>query len=130
MCLIIKGFKLKGDAIRFSKKPEVAKEDIIVYKVILSSGYPLYRERLAGFKYEKGFHYYQTGNKPFTFDYGRVSPRNWALLISVGLHSCKTRQNAKNRAELGGKVVKMIIPKGAKYFENDTEYVSDQLIYI
>lgn len=47
--------------------------------------------------------------------------------ISEGLHSCKTIREC---FEHSGHAFSAIIPKGSKYYENATQYVSDQLMVI
>ena len=120
--------KPKKEAREFTKNPKIAAKDITVYKVINRDGTPPY---FPSFKYEKGFHYYQTGNKPFTFEIIKESfSKNYEVNINEGLHCFKTRERANNIVYGGRRLVKMIIPKGAKYFEKDDVYVSDQLVWI
>lgn len=126
MCFIIR-VKSEKD-FKKVRIPKVAKKDITVYKVLQLNGYSPYR---SNFKYEKGYHYYQTDKEPaFTFFESSFPLR---LEINRGLHSCKTKHAAEKIRWFypeGRKIVKMIIPKGAKYYENEEHYVSDQLIYI
>jgi hypothetical protein len=127
MCLrIYEDFRTRRKAREFMDSPKIATKDILVWKVIESNGVSPYRY----FKYEKGYHYYQTGKKPFGFKLQQGFCR-WFIEINMGLHSCKSINRAKEVQGLSStrKVVKMYIPKGAKYFENEREYVSDQLVW-
>lgn len=51
--------------------------------------------------------------------------------IDEGFHSCKTLKNCqtyrKYNDDYGLSIYLFIIPKGAKYFENGTQYVSDKI---
>lgn len=113
-------------------EPKIAERDIKVYKVINRNGmgsfYNLLDENGSIIYWEPGYHYIESpdidGNVFFFFEgWG-----NWE--ITKGLHSKKTLIGAKYVCEDNERIVKMIIPKGAKYFENKDEYVSDQLIYL
>lgn len=137
MCLIIdKKFETEKEANEFSKKPLIAEVDIKVYKVINKGNLSPYRE----FKYEKGWHYYQKSkNNPFTFNiYQNWWENTYNLSVLAGLHSFKNFKDAQDEASWNydSKAIKMIIPKGAKYFEGvwggdeDIEqYVSSELIW-
>ncbi len=126
MCLTLKQrFKTLKEAKEASKKPLIAKKDIIVYK-------SLYRNRTGGytpfrqFQMAEGEHYYQTG-KPFGFKLGHVS-YGYYVSIHSGLHACINRQRA---ARIDGNLtVKMIVPKGSKYFLGEhSDIVADNLIW-
>ena len=115
MCLTISQyFKTRQQARDFSKQPLIAKKDIVVYKVInIFGGASIYRN----FKYEQGYHYYQTGKRPFGFVIYKGSfQEKWKIDINEGLHSYSTVTKATSRCDSYSKVVEMIIPKGAKYF--------------
>lgn len=125
MCLrISKKFNTKREAVEFSKNPSIAKRDIIVYKGLDDYSDSVYFTPHQQFPFHKGFHYYQTGKK-FTFE---IISSNSGHDCSIyrGLHSCK---NEKTAYDHGDTAFKMIIPKGSQYFENDEEYVSDNLIW-
>jgi hypothetical protein len=131
MCLSINGaFSSREVARQFASKPLIAKRNMRVLKVLKPNSGSAYRK----FKYEKGFHYYQDG-KPFSFRIERINSY-WKVNIFKGLHACLTRDKV---ATITGPdlftnpsylVVRMIIPKGSKYFTNkDGEIVSDNLIW-
>lgn len=111
--------------------PEVAKRDIIVYKVIGKDGYGWMRDlKIAGqrCKWKQGWHYIE--ETPFLGKKNKkTSNREIIEIRGNAFHSCKTRGLAILRRDSYEKVVKMIIPKGAKYYENADEYVSSEIIY-
>src|SRR5674476_1102028 len=93
MCLHIKQtFKNKKEAINFSKKPLIAKEDIRVYKALAFT--ILLNQRVSPIKrfpFNKGFHY---TNGKFSFDFFRGYGFT-SLSILRGFHSNKTRKSAE-----------------------------------
>ena len=111
---------------RTKPKPKIAKSDITVYKDIGKYGKGYYYSLIGVdgkyMKWEKGFHYTELpDDKGRVFSFERCwNGGQWT--IHKGLHSKRKRYWLSE--------VEMIIPKGAKYFENKTEYVSDQLIYV
>lgn len=110
---------------RTKPKPKIAESDITVYKEIGYNGngyrYPLIGKDGNRMKWEKGFHYTELpDDKGRVFSFERCWNGEWT--IHKGLHS--------KRKRYWRSAVKMIIPKGTKYFENETEYVSDQLVYV
>lgn len=123
------------------RKPLVATKDINVYKVLAEGGwgpiFTLYIQGLAQ-RYEKGYHYTET--TPFK---GRECHRplcgdGWHIKIGRNaFHSLKTREGAENlmvnlkriHTERHFKIVRMTIPKGAKYYESGTGYASSEIIY-
>lgn len=120
MCLQIqKSFRTKKEAKEFMLKPLIAKKDIEVFKVLNKDNTSIYKD----FQYTKGFEY---TNDKFTIDYIRFLDR---LNIHSGIHSCKTKSATQIHKQDHHKVVKMIVPKGAEYFENDDEIVSNRLIW-
>lgn len=128
MCLTIRGIKNETALNKLKKYPKIATEDIQVFKLLKASGYPLYQTK---FKYEKGNHYYQKGH-PFTFGTYRDWDDNIVLEISEGLHAFKnlTRAQRCKASWHNIRIIKMIVPKGAKYYlGNDEDIVSDQLIF-
>lgn len=109
--------------IDFNQKPEVASEDIVVYKHLIR------RRRGSGFltsfrlsEIEIGLSYYAELNKIYDKVY-------------EGLHSYASCEIAKQRAIYWNEVlVKCIIPKGSTYYKGTFEslgdaYASDTLIY-
>jgi hypothetical protein len=130
MCLTIEGFRTRQQARNFKNNPKIAKEDIPVWKVICKNGDPRYFWG-TGVKYEKGYHYYQTGRHHFSFDIEKYFD-SWRINIDMGLHSCKNKYRAMVTHYYyseNHKIVKMYIPKGAKYYENEEEYVSNELVW-
>lgn len=112
------------------KKPKVATEDITVYKVIdpytgTGAYYSMADKHGMFMPWVQEYIYYEEDKRLFRKGYRRDK-------IAGGcFHSCKTKKAAKIagypvRNEC---VVKMIIPKGALYYENDKEYVSNMLYY-
>lgn len=131
MCLIITGFESRKKAREFYKTPLIAKKDILVYKILqkYNNHSPYYY-----MKYEKGFLYYQDGKRQFS-SYIMPLVFSWNLEINQGLHSYKNKKVAEDClfsvfTDPSYKIVEMIVPKGSKYFENDGEIVSNQLLYI
>jgi len=122
MCFSSQYFNLKKEARLAFSKPNIAKEDIIVYKILHKD----YRSLHRRFQYEKNTHYYQTG-KNFTVSYSGSWTGTYRFQIHTGLHSYKSRYCAEIN-HYGGIIVKFVVPKGAKYYENSEEIVSNQLI--
>lgn len=50
--------------------------------------------------------------------------------ISVGLHAYKTLEDAKSAGHSKGNIFRAIIPKGASYYTNTTQRVSNELIVL
>ena len=113
-------------------RPTKAKEDITVFKVIEITGNGVcYNLHIKG-KLEKwtpGYLYEET--TPFKGACWRKLFTNLLSIEGNAFHSCKTMKVAKDIQEFWStmKIVKMIIPKGALYYENKREYVSSQIIY-
>lgn len=129
MCLVIKNIKTRELARIYTKNPKIAKKDVNVFKVLDENNNSAYQY----FKYEKGTHYYQTG-RPFSFEiYKQESVFNygWRININRGLHSFTLKKAAKEILYPNDKIVKMVIPRGSKYYisSDGTEIVSDNLIY-
>ena len=57
---------------------------------------------------------------------------NSGNLVYIGLHSAEDRNilHKEGLVPTNGKIVKMIIPKGATYYYHAGLYVSDRLIYV
>lgn len=121
MCLYIKDSQNILNKLIKQIKPLIAKEDIIVYKVLDQNNYSPYR----AYKYTEGFHYYETGD--IIPEVGKCSTD---IIIKKGLHSYSSYTIASTRRNSTDKIVKMIIPKGSKYFIGKNEdIVSDNLIW-
>jgi len=111
-------------------RPKKAKEDIIVYKVISPNNYGRYRnlrdKNGKSMRWVPGYQYTELDKTNIVRD------RNCSEIHGGMLHSKKTHSEAlalKSCAFFQYKIVKMIIPKGTNYYENDNEYVSKSLIY-
>src|SRR5690349_7303264 len=112
MCLTVaQRYASKKEAIEACKSPLIAKKDITVYKGLKkvndTTGVSPHRR----FEFKKGFHYYQDDD---TFGF-TVKPSlfEWVITIREGLHACQKKRRAVTHSQY---VVKMIVPKGAKYF--------------
>lgn len=109
-------------------KRKKADRNIRVWKIIGVTGSGTFYNLTINHEYEswtEGYEYIET--KPF------VRSIIYENAINGGcFHSGKTRENARGLLRLCGngyKIVQMIIPKGAEYYENDIEYVSNRIIY-
>lgn len=120
MCLYVeRDFKTKKEAIAFSKKPLIAKEDITVYKILDRGFFSPYRD----FKYKRGEEYKAT----FSFFVTSISHD---LEVHSGLHAYVSMEYAYGNRSDEQKIYKMTIPKGAKYFVGIfNEIVSNRLIF-
>lgn len=120
-------FKINGS----SDKPKVADKDIICYKLIQNNGRGRYYNLYINGKLElwtKGSWYYEStpfrGYKRETFIKGNA------------FHMYKKLSKAKSTLQKydyfgcnAYKIIILYIPKGALYFENNTQYCSSQIIY-
>lgn len=116
MCLLIKGkFKNKETALAFFAKPNIAKNDITVYKVLEVGSHGK-----CIFSPYKCFEYHpETIITVSLFGYNKhLFKRDKQLNIEEGLHSFTKRKDAQKMADLFKScfVVKCLIPKGTKYF--------------
>lgn len=111
-------------------KPKKAKEDIKVYKVITEGGWGWMNNLHINGKEEpwtKGFRYIETT----PFKDSRMSLFNTKLFKVNGnaFHSKKTQRAAFDIRNVAEKIVEMYIPKNAIYYENNTEYVSSEIVW-
>lgn len=112
-------------------KPRVAKKDIIVYKV-LRSDYSSYNYNIQIGKrtivWQPGFHYYEkTPFKSAEIRWKLGKSNNYVVIVEGdAFHSFKKKPRGWS---FWSKIVKLIIPKGALYYENDKCFVSSELIY-
>jgi hypothetical protein len=102
-----------------------ADEDIDCWKVLNKNCSPLY----GGTNMFKATHSVITPYKK-----GKVNPKivlnvQSGFMINEGYHSYKTKSMAisayDNHGDTMCRIKKFIIPKGTKYFENSSEYVSE-----
>jgi hypothetical protein len=149
MCFNFKLTKDKSESGRIKSRPpkyKIAEEDIKVYKTLRSDDRPIYVSlRIANDKgwiviepYTRGFEYEELDfvqkalywNKGYT-SFGIAKSGRYNITKNA-FHTCKTRDDAKTHImshHNNRKIVEMIIPKGAFYYENDEEYVSNRVIY-
>lgn len=112
----------------FNSKVKIAKEDIPCYKVILINGGGIYHDiKIDGMreKWIQGTMYYETD---FDLNKHEYSIRGNAF------HSARTFSEAQDIRlntffPSSCKIVEMYIPKGAKYYENATQYCSSAIVY-
>jgi hypothetical protein len=116
---------------KYTKKPpkaKIAKEDITVYKVLLKQGKKYFGLYKTKFQWERGIHYYQSGTH---FSFSKGFWNTW--MVHEGLHACLTKSRTKVHTQHESKavVVKMIVPKGARYHLNQfkTEIVASEMIF-
>lgn len=110
----------------FNKKkfqfPSKAKKDIICYKYLIKGKYP------RSFYYGKDYIMGKKESIKFKFK-EKISKR-----INIGFHSYKEKeltflyQKYVYEDRKDTKCYKCIIPQGSRYYENDFEYVSEQII--
>ncbi len=103
-----------------------AKKDIICYKLVYEDLTPLYNFN-DGFKYKLNKLENDKGKK----DILRINKSVYEYPnIDIGFHSYKTKKMCKFvRIYIYNKniIIECIIPKGAHYYVNNKEYVSDQI---
>jgi hypothetical protein len=129
MCLIVNKVAKNYDAALKLRKTciKIAKKDIPVYKILYNVDENTGDAPYQLFRYERGWHYYQEGKYPFSIE---IVPRTtyWNIMVEEGLHSYIRKPSILDI--LGDRVVKMYIPKGAKYILGRSgDIVSDQLIW-
>lgn len=114
MCFILKNNR---------EEVQIATKDIIVYKRLLvnidrTTKKKYYTSPYQSFIYEPKECYFES--ESFR---GKITRE-----INKGLHSYINRYQADIESWPYEKIVKCIIPEGAKYYKNNTQYVSDYLI--
>lgn len=105
-------------------KAKIAEEDIPVWKRICRTGRGviknMYDKHGEIMFWEKGFEYEECGKVQ----------REYGELGGGVFHSKKQKKDAdKIGYHMLHKTVRMYIPKGTKYWENDTEYASKKLVW-
>jgi hypothetical protein len=121
---------------KIKPRPKVAKEDITVFKLIGVGGNGMYYDLYINGKKEKWTPgYWYTEDTPFKGAFWNASTK-FLSIEGNAFHSLKTMKIAldkqyfwNNMKIVNMTIVKMIIPKGALYYENEKEYVSSQIIY-
>lgn len=106
---------------KITTKCQKATKDIVCYKIISGGGSPYFYPLIIRGKYQpykKGYHYTESG---FDKNLKYIGEDN-------GFHSYKTIYLKK--AQYGTKLAVFIIPKGSYYYQNRTEYYSQEIIYV
>jgi len=99
----------------------IANEDIICYKVLKKKWFKYYAPVWTDHRYKR--------NKLYYAKFGIKLFKPGKIRIDEGLHSYKNMEDAKTSWGCFEKhIKKFIIPKGAEYYCNDKEYVSNQII--
>jgi len=104
--------------------PLIAEKDIICYKIVFKKFLGLYYKSLY-----RRFVYHHYKLYKCTFDVYPALNSNY-MKVEAGFHSYKDRDIAIYNLDVyenRGIIVKFIIPKGSKYYENAREYVSNQI---
>ena len=109
-------------------KKLIANEDIVCYKVLRKICFRYYALCCTEFRYKKN-KLYKTEIKA-----ERCYQRFEGIYIEEGFHSSNSIYTAKIEWMYGAigitrVLAKFIIPKGAEYYENDKERVSNQIIF-
>lgn len=123
MCLV-----LRSSAKR-PPKPRIAKKDIEVLKVVEKRDEQFYSP-FKGFRWQRGYHYYQEGQ---AFSFSKDLGGTWHIF--QGLHACLTTKKAVTLSFSfwcsKTCIVKMIVPKGAKYYIDrfGSEIVASEMIF-
>jgi hypothetical protein len=130
MCLTVnESFKSSYAARKYSKKPLVAEQDILVYKILrkITNKTP---HQLYTFK--QGYVHYRFGPQKFKFNFGKKhvyypkpnpglrAEMKYIIEVRDGLHAYQNKAEATIRLWRSRTVIhKMIIPKGSEYFIGD-----------
>lgn len=127
MCLTTKAFNTRAEAREAAKNPLIAKKDIIVYKGLDKYKDTGYKSPCLKFLWEPGTHYYQTGNKQLGTSILKGWANQWRIYIEEGLYA----YTKNTTVYFGNKLIKMVVPKGAKYFisNNGNEIVATEMIF-
>jgi len=129
MCLNIGQYKTRKEA-RNAKIElvKIAKKDIPVYKVLEHKDQK-YLSPYQAMEYEKGYRYDEK-----QFRISLIKPRLfknfWRLEGHIGLHCYNSLKAAHDSRGSWEKVIRMYIPKGAKYVEGmDNQIMSESLVW-
>lgn len=116
-------------------QPNIAGEDIIVYKILNENAEGrLFAPVKSSFEYKKGKMHYSKKwwqRKCFTLD-GQF-PGYSHMDVNRGIHAYRNKEHANsqlnwfNEGDMNKIVVEAIIPKGAKYYNNDLEIATNKL---
>lgn len=111
-----------------NKEVKIAKENIVVYKVLRVFGQSLFQ----GFKY-KLYQKYRLANRLYPYSSIRYSN---LFEVEEGFHSFPFKKDAQDELRIGRILSQFIIPKGSQYVEGVWEntstpnIVSNQIIRI
>lgn len=109
---------------------KTAEEDIICWKIVCCNAQNQYKSYFQLFPYTRGEKYSTKFTYTILKDYWVHG--GYELNVHKGFHSYRKNSVATRvrDGEEGTKVIKCIIPKGAKYYINkdNTEYCSNQII--
>ena len=113
-----------------SARAKIAKTDIECWKVIKKDFYPLYWS--DNFRTKKQARKYIRNKLCNRVLFSYCNGKNYRV-IELGYHSCKEKDGIKISSimfyhENDGIICKFIIPAGTRYYENETEYVSETII--
>lgn len=131
MCLYLKKtFPNKEAAKAYMQNPPLTKRNIVVWKGLerhhINPSRNTLKSPYNSFIYEKGNHYYQTGQK-FTFSISKGYNGRYSVTINRGLHACISSEAAHKH---GSHAVEMVIPKGSILFRGmSNDIVTDNLIW-
>lgn len=128
----------------YHKEIQTAKKDIVVYKIVNESELNKhgFNSHYRGFKYKFGETYSLKKSDKFG------EPHKFKIdQLAIGFHSYKKAIYEKTTVAIGlrwmrgfksklceqtsrypwGVIIECVIPKGAKYFHNGTDYISDTI---
>lgn len=144
MCLTL-DFKSQYAAKKAERNPKIAKKDVIVYKSFkrrqIGRRYKYYSPYYNIVEWQMNMHYYRTKDKVardachhdkmeakiLGTNIFKNAFQRWQMAIHQGFHSCLTKEQTESKN--GNTVVRMIIPKGSKYYTDGKDVVSDNIIF-
>jgi hypothetical protein len=116
---------------KFFDRKKTAKEDIVCYKIgyFMNDELNVLHSYFAGYIYVKG---YQQPKIKIRKRYDLNNIIDWRFKINEGYHSYKYVfcAHLANVDINNLKIEKFIIPKGTVYYENNYEYVSENIIWV
>ena len=114
-------------------------DDRVVYKVVRLQADGRFTSPYQSFDWEEGQYYYQDDDKMVTGGIGKWygwadSAGSWMFSVHEGLHACSAPSSAHVRGynqynSKNIRIIEMVIPKGAKYYEQDGDIVSTEMIF-
>ena len=100
---------------------QTAKEDITCYKVVLLEGNKL-------LSFYQGFEYILNNLYTTVISYTHDLIEEDYICIERAFHSYISLDHAMRFLQAGATIVKCIIPKGAKFYQDDECFASNQII--